>query len=130
MSIRIQNVSFDCLDPARLAAFWAEALNWRITSVETEEVVLEPLAGSPAEGIVPDIIFLLVPEVRVTKNRLHLDLRPSDQIAEVQRLIDLGATHVDVGQSSDVTWVVLADPEGNEFCVLRPYSAEEMASFG
>ena len=130
MSIRIQNVSFDCLDPARLAAFWAEALNWRITSVETEEVVLEPLAGSPAEGIVPDIIFLLVPEVRVTKNRLHLDLRPSDQIAEVQRLIDLGATHVNVGQSSDVTWVVLADPEGNEFCVLRPYSAEEMASFG
>jgi hypothetical protein len=130
MSIRIQNVSFDCLDPARLAVFWAEALNWRITSVETEEVVLEPLAGSPAEGIVPDIIFLLVPEVRVTKNRLHLDLRPSDQIAEVQRLIDLGATHVDVGQSSDVTWVVLADPEGNEFCVLRPYSAEEMASFG
>jgi hypothetical protein len=130
MSIRIQNVSFDCLDPARLAVFWAEALNWRITSVETEEVVLEPLAGSPAEGIVPDIIFLLVPEVRVTKNRLHLDLRPSDQIAEVQRLIDLGATHVNVGQSSDVTWVVLADPEGNEFCVLRPYSAEEMASFG
>jgi predicted enzyme related to lactoylglutathione lyase len=130
MSIRIQNVSFDCLDPARLAAFWAEALNWRITSVETEEVVLEPLAGSPAEGIAPDIIFLLVPEVRVAKNRLHLDLRPSDQIAEVQRLIDLGATHVDVGQSSDVTWVVLADPEGNEFCVLRPYSAEEMASFG
>ena len=130
MSIRIQNVSFDCLDPARLAAFWAEALNWRITSVEPEEVVLEPLAGSPAEGIAPDIIFLLVPEVRVTKNRLHLDLRPSDQIAEVQRLIDLGATHVDVGQSSDVTWVVLADPEGNEFCVLRPYSAEEMASFG
>jgi predicted enzyme related to lactoylglutathione lyase len=130
MSIRIQNVSFDCLDPARLAAFWAEALNWRITSVEPEEVVLEPLAGSPAEGIAPDIIFLLVPEVRVAKNRLHLDLRPSDQIAEVQRLIDLGATHVDVGQSSDVTWVVLADPEGNEFCVLRPYSAEEMASFG
>ena len=130
MSLRVQNVSIDCLDPSRLAAFWAEALDWRITSVEDEEVILEPPAGSPAEGIVPDILFLLVPEERVAKNRLHLDLRPSDQFAEVERLIGLGATHVDVGQSPENTWVVLADPEGNEFCVLRRYSDEEMASLG
>jgi hypothetical protein len=77
---------------------------------------------------VPDILFLLVPEDRVVKNRVHLDFRPSDQVAEVERLIGLGATHVDIGQSSECTWVVLADPEGNEFCVLRPYSAAELAS--
>jgi hypothetical protein len=129
MTLRLQNVSIDCLDPERLAGFWAEALGWRVTSIETEEVVLEPPAGSAAEGVVPDIVFLLVPDERITKNRLHLDLRPSDQFAEVQRLIGLGATHVDVGQSSEVTWVVLADPEGNEFCVLRPFTEEELASF-
>jgi hypothetical protein len=128
MSLRLQNISFDALEPARLAAFWAEALNWRITSAETEEVVLEPPVGSSDEGIVPDILFLLVPEDRVVKNRVHLDFRPSDQVAEVERLVGLGATHVDIGQSSECTWVVLADPEGNEFCVLRPYSAAEMAS--
>jgi hypothetical protein len=128
MTLRIQNISIDCLDPSRLAAFWAEALGWRITLEEAEEVVLEPPTGSPAEGIAPDIEFLLVPEDRVTKNRLHLDLRPSDQFAEVQRLIGLGATHVDVGQSSDCSWVVLGDPEGNEFCVLRPFTDEEIAS--
>jgi hypothetical protein len=128
MTLRVQNISFDSLDPERLAAFWAEALGWRITSVETEEVVLEPPVGSPEEGVVPDILFLLVPEDRVVKNRVHLDLRPSDQSGEVQRLIGLGATHVDVGQSPENTWVVLGDPEGNEFCVLRPYSDAELAS--
>ena len=128
MSIRIQNITIDCLDPARLAAFWAEALNWRITSVETDEGVLEPQTGSPADGIVPDILFLLVPEDRVLKNRSHIDLRPSDQFAEVQRPVGLGATHVDVGQSSENTWVVLAHPEGNEFCVLRPFTADELAA--
>jgi hypothetical protein len=128
MALRVQNVSIDSLDPSRLAAFWADALGWRITSVEDEEVVLEPPAGSREEGIVPDILFLWVPDDRVAKNRVHLDLRPSDQYAEVQRLIGLGASYVDVGQSSEVTWVVLADPEGNEFCVLRPFTDEEMAS--
>jgi hypothetical protein len=83
MSVRIKNISNDCLDPARLATFWADALSWRITSVETDEVVLEPQARSPADGIVPDIVFLLVPEDRASKNRLHIDLRPSDQFAEV-----------------------------------------------
>jgi catechol 2,3-dioxygenase-like lactoylglutathione lyase family enzyme len=127
MTLRIQNVSIDCRDPQRLASFWSEALGWRVTSDEPDEVVLEPPAGSPAEGIVPDILFLLVPEDRVAKNRMHLDLRPSDQFAEVERLIALGAAHVDVGQSPECTWVVLADPEGNEFCVLRPYTDDETA---
>jgi predicted enzyme related to lactoylglutathione lyase len=128
MALRIQNVSIDCREPERLADFWAEALGWRVTSVETEEVVLEPPTGSPGEGVVPDILFLRVPDDRVAKNRLHLDLRPSDQFAEVRRLVGLGATHVDVGQTPDCTWVVLADPEGNEFCVLRPYSDDELSA--
>jgi hypothetical protein len=128
MTLRIQCVCVDCHDPSRLAAFWAETLGWRITFAEPDQVALEPPAGSREEGVVPDILFLLVPEERVTKNRLHLDLRPSDQFAEVQRLIGLGATHVDVGQSSQSTWVVLCDPEGNEFCVLRPFTDEELAS--
>jgi hypothetical protein len=122
MALRLQNITLDSLDPEALAGFWADVLGWRVTSVETEEVVLEPPAGSPEEGVVPDVVFLLVPDDKVVKNRLHLDLRPSDQVAEVERLIGLGASRVDIGQSPDVTWVVLADPEGNEFCVLRPFT--------
>jgi hypothetical protein len=128
MALRIQNVSVDCADPARLAAFWAEVLGWRITGSDPDEVDLEPPAGSREVGVSPDIVFLRVPDERVTKNRLHLDLRPSDQSAEVERLIGLGATRIDIGQSSECSWVVLADIEGNEFCVLRPFNDEELAS--
>jgi Glyoxalase-like domain len=128
MTLRIQNVSVDCADPARVAAFWAEVLGWRITGSDADEVDLEPPAGSREDGVSPDIVFLRVPDERVTKNRLHLDLRPSDQHAEVERLIGLGATRIDIGQSSECSWVVLADIEGNEFCVLRPFNDEELAS--
>jgi len=128
MTLHLQNVSVDSLDPSRLAAFWAEVLSWRITFDDGDEVVLEPPAGSPQEGISPDIVFIRVPNARVAKSRLHLDLRPRDQFAEVQRVEALGATRVDIGQPSDCTWVVLADPEGNEFCVLRPFTPEESAS--
>ena len=76
----------------------------------------------------PDLLFLRVPEPKTVKNRLHIDLRPDDQAAEVARLERLGARRVDVGQGADVSWVVLADPEGNEFCVLRPLTPEELAS--
>jgi hypothetical protein len=65
----------------------------------------------------PGILFVPAPEAKSCKNRLHLDFRPDDQDAEVERLVGLGATHADVGQG-DQTWVVLSDPEGNEFCVL------------
>jgi hypothetical protein len=64
------------------------------------------------------LLFLEVPEAKAGKNRLHLDLSPDDQAAEVERIRDLGAMPVSVGQSGDEDWVVLADPEGNEFCVL------------
>jgi hypothetical protein len=119
MGLRWQNIAVDSRAPAATARFWAEALGWRITQEDADEVVLEPPAGSPEEGVSPDILFLLVPEAKVLKNRLHLDLRPDDQAVEVVRLEGLGARRVDVGQDDTATWVVLADPEGNELCVLR-----------
>jgi predicted enzyme related to lactoylglutathione lyase len=128
MTVRLQNVSIDSLDPSRLASFWAEVLGWRVTSDDGEEVVLEPPAGSRDEGVVPDLVFIVAPDGHAVKNRVHVDLRPDDQLAEVQRLVAMGATHVDIGQPSDCTWVVLADLEGNEFCVLRAFTEEEMAS--
>jgi len=119
MTLRVQCVCFDTHDPSRIATFWEAALGWRRTHENEDEVVLEPAAGSPEDGVAPDILFLRVPEDKAVKNRLHLDLRPDDQDAEVQRLIGLGAKPASVGQTPDVTWVVLTDPDGNEFCVLR-----------
>jgi predicted enzyme related to lactoylglutathione lyase len=117
MSISIQCIDIDARDPLALAGFWQEALGWRRTYESDDEVVLEPPEGSPQDGVAPDLLFIRVPDDKVVKNRLHLDLRPDDQAAEVARLLALGATHVDLGQG-DVSWVVLADPEGNEFCIL------------
>jgi hypothetical protein len=132
MSLRWQCVVVDCVDPDRVATFWAAALGWRRTHTAADggEVALEPPAGSPEDGVSPDLVFVRVPEPRSGKSRLHLDLRPTDQAAEVARLEALGATRVDVGQGArgDASWVVLADVEGNELCVLRPFTAEELAT--
>lgn len=70
--------------------------------------------------MVPDLLFLRVPEDKTVKNRLHLDLRPDDQEVEIRRLVGLGARQVSVGQAPDSSWIVLADPDDNEFCVLKP----------
>jgi predicted enzyme related to lactoylglutathione lyase len=128
MNLRIQCVSIDTTDPAGLATFWESALGWRRTFEQEDEVALEPPAGSPEDGVVPDLLFIRVPENKAGKNRLHFDLRPQDQAAEVARLEALGARRTDVGQKTDVSWVVMADPAGNEFCVLRPLTPEELAS--
>ncbi len=72
----------------------------------------------------PDLLFLRVPEDKVVKNRLYMDLRPHDQHAEVERLEKLGARKIDIGQGEDVSWIVMADPDGNAFCVLRPLNDE------
>jgi predicted enzyme related to lactoylglutathione lyase len=120
MTIRVQCLCIDAHDPDRQASFWAEVLGWRRTHDSPDEVVLEPPSGSPEDGVAPDLLFLRVPEAKTVKNRLHLDLRPDDQAQEVARIEALGARRVSVGQGDDATWVVLADPEGNEFCVLRP----------
>lgn len=127
MEIRIQCLCIDTTDPARLAAFWQSALGWRRTFAEDDEVALEPPEGSPEDGIAPDLLFLRVPEEKAGKNRLHLDLRPMDQAAEVARLEGLGAHRAEVGQGPDVSWVVMADPDGNEFCVLAPLKPDEQA---
>jgi hypothetical protein len=120
MSLVIQCLSIDAQDPALVATFWEQALGWRRTYDTPDEIVLEPPAGSPQDGVAPDLLVLRVPDRKAVKNRLHLDLRPSDQQSEVVRLLTLGASRVDIGQGPDVSWVVLADPEGNEFCVLTP----------
>jgi hypothetical protein len=129
MNIRIQCLCVDTTDPLRLAAFWQAALGWRRQGDENE-VVLEPPEGSPEDGVAPDLLFLRVPEEKAIKNRLHLDLRPADQAAEVARLEGLGARRVDVGQGTEVSWVVLADPDSNEFCVLRALKPEDQAYEG
>ena len=129
--IRIQCLTIDCHDPKLLGEFWSQVLGWRVTHESESEVVLEPPAGSPLENVAPDILFLKVPDKKVVKNRLHLDLRPDDRDAEVARIKKLGAVEVEIGQSQDpnVTWVVLADPEGNEFCVLQPPQGESTTAF-
>ncbi|HEY7274872.1 MAG TPA: VOC family protein [Trebonia sp.] len=123
MDIRIQCLCIDSAHPSKSADFWEAALGWRRTYDTDSEVVLEPPEGSLEDGVAPDLLFLKVAEPKTVKNRLHLDLRPKDQAAEVARLEGLGARRVDVGQG-DVSWVVLADPDGNEFCVLKPLRPE------
>ena len=113
MSLRFSEICLDANDTAVLARWWSHALGWAVEPAEDEgEWLLRAPAG---EG--PDWLFLPVPEGKSVKNRIHLDFTPDDQEAEVRRLLGLGARHVDVGQG-EKTWVVLADPEGNEFCVL------------
>ncbi len=120
-NLRIQCITIDCENPRTLADFWAAALDWKITFEDENEVALELLDGSPEVGRIPDLLFIKNPDLKSVKNRLHLDLRPLDQEAEVSRLESLGAKRIEIGQSddSDTSWVVMADPEGNEFCVLR-----------
>jgi predicted enzyme related to lactoylglutathione lyase len=114
MGSQWENLVVDSQDPPRLARWWAEALGYQITYEKPDEVEIRRTPEA-----LPGLIFVPVPESKTVKNRLHIDLRPSDQEAEVERLVNMGARHVDVGQGDDVSWVVLADPEGNEFCVLR-----------
>ena len=112
MALKWEQVNVDCADPAALGHWWAEALGWVIVNDSPEEFEIRPGADQ-----LPGLLFVPVPEPRTGKNRLHLDFRPDDQAAEVDRFLSLGATPADVGQG-DVPWVVLADPEGNEFCIL------------
>ncbi|MEJ3746568.1 VOC family protein [Actinomycetes bacterium KLBMP 9797] len=114
MSSQWESLVVDARDPARLARWWAEALGYQITYEKPDEVEIRRTSGE-----LPGLVFVPVSDGKTVKNRLHIDLRPADQAAEVERLVDMGARHVDVGQADDATWVVLADPEGNEFCVLR-----------
>jgi hypothetical protein len=132
MGSRLTEIVVDCHDPVAQAAFWAAALGYQVVRTEQGQVEVAPWEREPpdlAEQLrqapaVPTLVFVTVPEAKTVKNRLHLDLRPVDRSheAEVERLIGLGARRADVGQG-EVPWVVLADPEGNEFCVLGPLAA-------
>ena len=125
MSLRFQAVCVDAVEPGPVADFWQAVLGWRRTFDDGREIVLEPPAGSAEDGVAPDLVFLEVPEPKTLKNRLHIDLLPDDQAAEVARLEGLGARRVSVGQGEDVSWVVLADTEGNELCVLQARRPDE-----
>ena len=121
----ISSIAIDALDPPLLARFWTQALGYRVLESNDADVI----SLAPADGTGPDIDIIAVPERKSVKNRLHMDLRSArgtTQEQEVERLLALGAVRADVGQGPGVDWVVLADPEGNEFCVLRR-SAEEAA---
>lgn len=116
MPARISCICIDAVDHRPVAAFWAAVLGWEVVEDSEEGISLAaPGGGLPTLDIIP------VPESKEIKNRLHLDLRADGASfeAELARLEGLGARRADVGQGPDVTWVVLADPEDNEFCLLR-----------
>jgi hypothetical protein len=117
MANRITSLCIDCTDPELLAAFWTEVLDWTVAERDEEGIRIQ---DGPGARFAIDQIF--VPDgPKSSKNRLHLDVNATDrdQAAELERLLALGARPVDVGQGADDTWHVLADPEGNEFCLLR-----------
>ena len=116
MAARFSELIVDAHDPEGLARFWCDVLGWRTTG-QPEDGVVEI---APDDGALPTIVFVPVSDEKTTKNRLHVDVSPvgCDQEEELARLLGLGAARVDVGQGEQ-PWVVLADPEDNEFCLLR-----------
>lgn len=117
MPLSLHHIVIDTHDLSALARFWAEVLRWRILSERPREVVI-----GPDEAASVGLCFMPVTDAKRVKNRLHLDLTsaPEDREAEIERIIALGARRVDIGQTGGESWDVLADPEGNEFCVVRP----------
>ncbi|MEU7874611.1 VOC family protein [Dactylosporangium sp. NPDC049140] len=115
MTSRLAAIAIDAIEPRPVAEFWAAVLGWQIVEEEPDVLSLAPAAGA-----LPGIDVVRVPEHKTLKNRLHLDLRADGgtQQEEAERVLALGARRADVGQGPDVSWVVLADPEGNEFCIL------------
>jgi predicted enzyme related to lactoylglutathione lyase len=117
MANRITSLCIDCTDAERLASFWTQVLGWQVTERDPEGIRIQEAPDSRFA-----IDLLVVPDgPKRSKNRLHLDLNATDrtQEAELERLLAIGAQPVDIGQGDDVSWHVLADPEGNEFCLLR-----------
>ena len=129
MTLRWYSIVIDCRDVRKQARWWAEALDWKLVYDTDDECVIVPSwmaddsypRETPWDRQGPGMVFVPVPEGKSVKNRIHVDLAPhtsQDRDAEIARLERLGATRTDVGQSPECTWTVLADPEGNEFCVL------------
>lgn len=128
MALRWYTVVVDCHDIAAQARWWADVLDWQLIYEADDEVVIIPRhvtdEALPADNwtsVGPGLVFVPVQEGKQVKNRLHIDLAPhitDDRDALIADLVAKGASRADVGQGEDVTWTVLADPEGNEFCVL------------
>jgi hypothetical protein len=137
MTVRITEISIDCADPARLADFWCAVLGYVVLDASDDLVEIGPAGRPDAEllesvrrGPVPPTIFMArVPEAKTVKNRLHFDVSPVDTTLaeEVARIEALGAGRADIGQTGEESWVVLTDPEGNEFCVLRSLAPGEFS---
>ncbi|MHC5704953.1 VOC family protein [Streptomyces tirandamycinicus] len=123
MASRFTELAIDCADPRGLAWFWCSVLDYQVREEGEGIVTIGPAVGPEGEHrpgpVPPTLTFARVPEGKTVKNRLHLDISPADreQDEEVRRLLDLGARRADVGQG-EASWIVLVDPEGNEFCVL------------
>jgi predicted enzyme related to lactoylglutathione lyase len=121
MTVSLHHIVIDAHDLPGLARFWSQVLGWQILSEREREVVIGTGVDAPV-----GICLMPAGEEKSVKNRVHLDLNPGgaagpdDREAEIQRIIALGARHVDIGQTGDESWTVLTDPEGNEFCILRP----------
>jgi hypothetical protein len=128
MTSRFTELAIDCADPNGLARFWCSVLDYEVQDEDDGIVTIASPVSPEGENrhgpVSPTLTFARVPEGKTVKNRLHIDVNPADreQDEEVRRLIDLGARPADVGQKGDESWVVLADPEGNEFCVLADRS--------
>jgi hypothetical protein len=115
VGIRWYQLVVDAHNPSQLARWWAKVLDYSVLHESDQEVII----GTSPDRY-PGIVFVPVPDVKTAKNRLHIDLDPDDYDFEVNRILDLGATRVDIGQGTS-SWTVLADPEGNEFDILRPH---------
>ena len=124
MPSRIAVIAIDAVQPQVVAEFWCEVLGWGVVGVDGDLVSI-----GPKDASWPTIDVVAVPEGKAVKNRLHLDLRADGTSTqqELQRLLELGARHTDVGQATDSSWVVLSDPEGNEFCLLSRSVQEVLA---
>jgi predicted enzyme related to lactoylglutathione lyase len=117
MPVRLHHIVVDAHDLPGLARFWTQALGWKVLSERAREIVIGTDENAPV-----GMCFMPVTDLKTVKNRVHLDLTTSaqDRGQEIERLVALGARRVDIGQTGAESWTVLADPEGNEFCVIRP----------
>jgi len=117
MPVRLHHIVIDAHDLPKLARFWTQALGWKVLSEREREIVIGTDENAPV-----GICFMPVTDQKIVKNRVHLDIttEAQDRDQEIDRLLGLGAQHADVGQTGEESWTVLADPEGNEFCVIRP----------
>lgn len=113
MTAFVFNITFDAADPRRLASFWSAATGYTPLEERDDFVALQ----APDKRGVRRLLFFAVPEPKVAKNRVHLDLAARDPDAEIDRLVKLGATRVEQREGNGTSWTVMADPEGNEFCI-------------